>query len=126
VVGLIDTSVFVGVGTRDLDFGALPEQVAISVVTLAELRLGVLMADDITVRQRRMSSWQLASQLEPLPIDPAVGDEWARIVAELRQEGRRAPVNDIWIAATAIRHSMTVITQDTDYEAISGLDVVRI
>ncbi len=126
MVGLIDTSVFVGVESRDLDYERLPDQVAISVVTLAELRLGVLLARDVTVRQRRMSTWQLASGLEPLPIDPAVADEWARIVAELRQSGRRAPVNDVWIAATAIRHSMTVITRDSDYAAIPGLEVVRV
>lgn len=126
MVGLIDTSVFVGVETRDLDYDRLPEQVAVSVVTLAELRLGVLLADDVTVRQRRMSSWQLASGLEPLPIDRLVADEWARIVAELRQEGRRAPVNDVWIAATAIRHGMSVITQDTDFEGMTGLEVVRV
>ncbi len=126
MVGLIDTSVFVGVESRDLDYERLPDQVAISVVTLAELRLGVLLARDVTVRQRRMSTWQLASGLEPLPIDPAVADEWAWIVAELRQSGRRAPVNDVWIAATAIRHSMTVITRDSDYAAIPGLEVVRV
>ncbi len=126
MVGLIDTSVFVGVETRDLDYDRLPEQVAVSVVSLAELRLGVLLADDVTVRQRRMSSWQLASGLEPLPIDRLVADEWARIVAELRQEGRRAPVNDVWIAATAIRHGMSVITQDTAFEGVTGLEVVRV
>ncbi|MGH8951204.1 MAG: type II toxin-antitoxin system VapC family toxin [Acidimicrobiia bacterium] len=126
MVGLIDTSVFVGVESRDLDYDRLPEQVAVSVVTLAELRLGVLLAQDVTVRQRRMSSWQLASGLEPLSIDHAVADEWARIIAELRQQDKRAPVNDVWIAATAIRHSMTVITQDADYEAIPGLEVVRV
>jgi predicted nucleic acid-binding protein len=126
MVGLIDTSVFVGVEVSGLDTAALPDQIAVSVVTLAELRLGVLLASDVSTRQRRLSTLQFAGSLYPVPIDLNVAEEWARITAELKQGKKRSPINDIWIAATAIRHSMSVITQDSDYDLIPGLDVVRV
>jgi predicted nucleic acid-binding protein len=126
MVGLIDTSVFVGVEASRLEVQALPDQIAVSVVTLAELRLGVLLASDVSARQRRLSTLQFASSLEPVPIDFEVAAEWARVTAELRQGQRRAPINDVWIAATAIRHSMTVITRDSDYDPISDLQVVKV
>lgn len=126
MVGLIDTSVFVGVEASRLDITDLPDQIAVSVVTLAELRLGVLLARGVSARQRRLSTLQFASSLNPVPIDIDVAGEWTRITAELRQSERRAPINDVWIAATAISHSMSVITQDADYDLIPGLDVVRV
>ncbi|HWL50345.1 MAG TPA: type II toxin-antitoxin system VapC family toxin [Acidimicrobiia bacterium] len=126
MVGLIDMSVFVGVEASRLDTTDLPDQIAVSVVTLAELRLGVLFAGGVSARQRRLSTLQFASTLNPVPIDVDVAGEWARITAELRQRERRAPINDVWIAATAISHSMSVITQDADYDLIPGLDVVRV
>ena len=36
------------------------------------------------------------------------------------------PVNDSWIAATAIAHGLPVVTQDDDYADVPGLDVIRI
>ena|SRR5687768_12719479 len=126
MVGLIDTSVFVGVEDSRVDMTELPDEIAVSVVTLAELRLGVLLASGVAARQQRLSTLQFASSLYPVPIDLDVAEEWARITAELKQGKRRSPINDIWIAATAIRHSMSVITQDSDYDLIPGLDVVRV
>jgi predicted nucleic acid-binding protein len=48
------------------------------------------------------------------------------LVAGLRASGRRARVNDSWIAATAIAHSMPLATQNDDYEGTPGLNVIRL
>ena len=44
----------------------------------------------------------------------------------LRAAGRRAPVNDSWIAATAIAHGVPVVTQDSDYDAMPDVRVIKI
>jgi hypothetical protein len=126
VIALVDTSALIALEEDALDLDGLPADVAVSVVTLAELELGVLLAGDVQARQRRLSTLQLAGGLSPVPVDRGVANEWARIVADLRQEGRRAPVNDVWIAATAIRNEMSVITRDSDFDAIRGLQVIRV
>jgi predicted nucleic acid-binding protein len=36
------------------------------------------------------------------------------------------PVNNSWIAATAMAHRLPVVTQDDDYDGVPGLDVIRI
>ncbi|MGH3889458.1 MAG: PIN domain-containing protein [Pseudonocardiaceae bacterium] len=46
--------------------------------------------------------------------------------AQLRQRGRRMPLNDSWIAATAIAHGLPVATQDDDYDEVPGLEVVKL
>ena len=46
--------------------------------------------------------------------------------AAMQGSGRRLPVNDSWIAATAIAHQMPVVTQDGDHEGLPGLSVIRV
>ena len=128
MTALADTSVFIA---REQGRALVPpavedEEIAVSVVSVAELRLGVLLADDVGSRSQRLATLRLAEELEPLPIDDAVGVAWARLVASLRAAGRRMPINDSWIAATALTHNMAVVTQDSDYDDIPGLRVTKV
>jgi predicted nucleic acid-binding protein len=95
----------------------------VSVVTVAELRLGVLLGGDVGSRSTRLATLQLAESLEPLPIDDRVGATWARLVATLRAVGKRMPINDSWIAAAALAHDLAILTQDGDYDVVPGLRV---
>jgi predicted nucleic acid-binding protein len=93
----------------------------VSVITLGELALGVLVARDEDARARRVATLGFVeSTFAPLPVDSDVAHAWGRIVAAARRAGRRTPVNDCWIAATALVHGLVVVTQDRDYD---GLDV---
>jgi predicted nucleic acid-binding protein len=55
-----------------------------------------------------------------------VSEAWALLISRLRAVGRKAPINDSWIAATAIAHSVPVVTQDSDYDGMPGVEVIRI
>jgi predicted nucleic acid-binding protein len=55
-----------------------------------------------------------------------VGATWARLVATLRAAGKRMPINDSWIAATALTHDFAVLTQDADYDVVPGLRVIKV
>ncbi len=128
MTALADTSVFIA---REQGRAVAPppgeeDEIAVSVVTVAELRLGVLLAADVESRSARLATLRLAETLEPLPIDDAVGAAWARLVATLREAGRRMPINDSWIAATALAHDFAVLTQDADYDVVPGLRVVKL
>lgn len=59
-------------------------------------------------------------------MDEAVSEAWALLVPRLRAAGCRAPVNDSLIAATAIAHGVPVVTRDADYDAMPGIQVIRI
>lgn len=123
---LADTSLFVATeGGRPLR-GPVPDELAVSVVTLGELRAGVLVATDGPTRARRLATLRRAELLGPLPVDDLVAEAWAGLRAALRDAGRRMPVNDSWIAATALAHGVAVATQDADYDDVPGLDVVRL
>ena len=117
--GLLDTSVFITREGRSLDASALPDEVAVSVVTYGELRAGVLAASDLSVRSRRLTTLHTVADMHPVPIDTAVADEWARLRLLLVQAGRRVNVNDTWIAATALALRVPVVSQDAAYSALA-------
>jgi len=125
--GLADTSVFIAHESgRGLRQDELPDEIAVSVVTIGELRAGVLAADDVGTRDRRLATLTHALALEPLPVDDAVAVAWSRLRLLLRDSGQRMGVNDSWIAATAMSLGVPIVTQDDDYVDIAGLEVVRV
>lgn len=128
--GLLDTSVLIASETgRQLDVGALPEEVSVSVVTIAELQAGVLAAKDVETRARRLATLDSISDLNPLPIDTAAAQVWARLCVRLAETGRRVNVNDLWIASVAQANGLPVVTQDDDYEPLEelgGPEVIRV
>jgi len=125
--GLVDTSVFIARESgRPLDEDAGPVQVLVSIVTIAELRAGVLIAARGEQTARRLASLEAARRTTPLPIDDGVAEQWARLRMTLRRSGRRMQVNDAWIASTALAHGLPVVSQDRDYDGIPGLAVVRV
>jgi hypothetical protein len=125
---VLDTSVFIASEQgRSLEAERLPDEAAISVVTLAELELGVHMAETENVRARRMATLQaLHSTYVALPIDEPVASAFAELVAATRRSGRRLKIQDAWIAATARAHSAAIFTQDADFDALPGVRVVRV
>jgi hypothetical protein len=125
--GLADTSFFVArEAGRPLDLPTIPDELAVSAITIGELRAGVLAAADVGVRDQRLSTLIEVLRLAPLPVDEAVADAWARLRVALRDAGRRMDVNDSWIAATAIAHGIPVVTQDDGFVEIAGLSLIRV
>jgi len=125
--GLADTSVFIAQEkSRPLRTELLPDEIAVSAVTIGELRAGVLTATDVETRTRRLRTLEAALALDPVPVDEAVAAEWARLRVLLRDTGQRMPVNDSWIAATAVALGIAVITQDDDFPRLDGLAVIRV
>jgi predicted nucleic acid-binding protein len=124
---LADTSLFIARESgRTLAQIELPDELAISVITVGELRAGVLAAADVPTRDLRLATLAEALAFDSVPIDQAVAESWARLRLLLRDSGMRMPVNDSWIAATAMTLGVPVVTQDDDYVEVGGLSVIRI
>ncbi len=123
---IADTSVFIareaGRPLRDL-----PDEIAVSVVTAAELELGVLRARDQPSRAARVATLSRVRAEYPLvEIDDAVASCFARIADAHLSSGGRLRRHDTWIAATALRHRVAVVTQDADFSAFSLVEVIRV
>lgn len=118
--GLLDTSVFIA-REDGRDLGELPERVAVSVVTIGELQLGVIAAQDPARKSQRAETLALARAADPIPISEGVMVAWARLVHDCRAAGvhRTIRLMDALIAATAIDHGLAVVTRDDDFDLIA-------
>lgn len=89
---------------------------AVSVVSLAELELGVLVARDGDARARRLRTFTEVRALGgALPTDERTASAYAQLAAGVLADGRKPRIHDTWIAATALAHDAQVFTQDHDF-----------
>ncbi len=126
-IAVLDTSIFIAVEQGRALGRALPEQVGVSAVSLAELELGVLMAADSDTRAQRLATLtRVREQIAGLPADDRVASAYARLAAGELAAGRKPRVNDTWVAATALVHEAEVWTRDADFTSFAAVEVVRL
>lgn len=124
---IVDTSVLIAAEQGRILRHAIPDEIAVSVVTLAELEVGVLVAEDDDVRARRLTTLlAVRESADGLPADARVASAYARLASASLRAGRRPRVHDTWIAATAAVHAAAVWTQDEDFGHFDGVEVVRV
>lgn len=125
---ILDTSVLIAREQgRPLE-RPLPDDVAISVVSIAELEVGVLMARDAQTRGQRLRTLtDIRSLSAALPIDERTASAYAQLAATVLTEGRKPRIHDTWIAATALANDAEVWTQDADFSDFAqAIDIVRV
>ncbi|MDQ3739034.1 MAG: type II toxin-antitoxin system VapC family toxin [Actinomycetota bacterium] len=127
--GLLDTSTLILLG-RIEDPTTLPDEPLISVVTLAELSVGPLVAASDDERAARQAHLQQAeADFVPLVFDAAAARRFGQVAASLRRAGCKASARayDAMIAATALSHGLPVHTcNPDDFSGIDDLTVVAV
>jgi predicted nucleic acid-binding protein len=128
--GLLDTSVVID-WDDPMVTGALPEEVAVCAITLAELAAGPHLATSSAERARRQARLQqLEAAFEPVPFDAIAARSYGQVVAAVTGTGRshRRRIADLLIAATAHANGLALYTRNPDdFAGLSDLiDVVGI
>lgn len=105
------------------------ERLYLSVLTLGELEKGIAMVQDET-RERKLRQWvdqDLQQRFEGrwLGVDGPVAKRWGRLQGEAEKAGRKMPVIDGMIAATALHLGFTVVTRNTADLVASGASLVN-
>ncbi|HUC74141.1 MAG TPA: type II toxin-antitoxin system VapC family toxin [Vicinamibacterales bacterium] len=122
--GLIDTSVVIDL--EQIDAAALPEELAVSAVTMAELAAGPHATADPAERARRQDRLQRGeATFEPLPVDSETARAYGRVYAAVTATGRKARGRraiDLLIAATALATGLPLYTRNPDdFAGLSGM-----
>ena len=99
----------------------LPEQsAAISVITLGELQFGATLKPLATRIAAQLD--KLLRCLPVLPLSPDSCVHYARIRSDLQRKGTPIGPNDLWIAAHALTHKLTLVTHNTqEFARVKGL-----
>jgi tRNA(fMet)-specific endonuclease VapC len=127
--GILDTSTVILLG-RLADARQLPAEPLITAITLAELAVGPLLADEDDERARRQAHLQQAeADFAPLPFGVDAARAFGSVAASLRRAGRKAAArtNDAMIAAVAIANGLPLYTCNPgEFDGIDGLEVVAV
>lgn len=125
--GILDTCVVIAL--EQVDPAELPDEQAITTVTLGELTVGPLIARDAFERARRQVRLQAVEHQfadSMLPYDQAAARAFGMVMAGAIERGRRsrARVSDFQIASIALAHQLALYTVNVDdFEGIDGLDL---
>ena len=99
-----------------------PADVALSAVVKAELTYGARKSRHVATNLRLVNAF-----FEPficLPFDDRAADVYGSIRADLEREGRPIGPNDLLIAATALAHSLTLVTHNvSEFNRVPGLSI---
>ena len=112
---IVDTSVLVRGERAGAEIASLfsdGDDVAIAAVTVAELEVGVVLADEKRRSRRREFVDAVRASAHVVPYDEAVADIHAGLLAHTTKTGSRRSSHDLIIAATAVSTGRTLVTLD--------------
>ena len=125
---LVDTGVFsLMVKGQDASINTRLQTLAkgeamLSVITAGEFYYGVAHAPVSKLRDQRAQ--RLLDFFGLLPLDAEVAASYGTVRADLRRTGTPIGPNDLWLAAQALAHGLTMVTRNTrEFERVKGLKV---
>ncbi len=99
----------------------LADLVCLNPVILGELKSGFLRERRRKENERLLEQFRESPRVALMPIDDETSDRYAVIRNSLQDAGTTIPVNDIWIAATAMQHGLIVVTTDPHFQKVGQI-----
>ena len=121
---LLDTNIVIALFAKEAVVQqrlAAAAEVFTSSIVLGELYYGAQKSSRVEVNIARVNTFAAANTI--LVCDTATAQYYGAIKNHLRAKGHPIPENDIWIAATARQHQLTLVTRDGHFQAVEGLVV---
>ena len=119
---LLDTNIVIALFAND---GRAVEQIGgadevfIPSVVIGELYYGTRRSGRVEANTERVD--EFATESLVLSCDVETAKRYGEIKDELRKRGRRIPENDIWVAALALQHDLTLVSRDEHFGQVSSL-----
>jgi len=119
---LLDTNIVIEIfdGNKEIaDKVSKFSAIYISAVAVGELYVGVNRVSNKAKHSKKLEDFlQLCTILN---VDETTAEYYGKVVAALYKKGKPIPTNDIWIAATAIQHNLTLATRDKHFNEVENL-----
>jgi len=124
---LIDTNRVSDFDSGDADVIARFEQATelwMPLIVLGELRAGFIMGSRQRANEANLQAFLARDSVGVLFPDEETTHYYAKINKSLRQRGKPIPTNDIWIAAQALQHNLTLDTRDDHFQRVPKLKLL--
>ena len=119
---ILDTNGLSAMADGDTSLEPLLQQaaeIAVPVIVLGEYRYGIRQSRH-RIRYERWLAKVLAG-CRVLAVDEETAGHYAEIRDELKRSGRPIPGNDLWIAALARQHALSLLSRDQQFDFVPGL-----
>jgi tRNA(fMet)-specific endonuclease VapC len=124
---LLDTNIYSALARAEQDVvrrAELAEGIYLSVISLGELRAGFIGGSLREQNERMFREFLDRPTANLLLIDEQTTETYGHLVNVLRRQGTPIPMNDVWIAAQAMQHDLTLDTRDAHFRHVPGLKLV--
>lgn len=100
------------------------DELWMSLIVLGELRGGFALGSKGHKNEKALKQFLKRTAVHVLVLDEESVGHYAAIYSNLRRRGKPIPTNDMWIAALAIQHDLTLDTRDQHFQHVPGLKLV--
>jgi tRNA(fMet)-specific endonuclease VapC len=124
---LVDTNRFADLAANDRFAHELLQrasEVWLSLITVGELLAGFSQGSRRKANERRLTDLLRLQGVGALLLDVDTPRYYANVWQSLRRKGTPIPTNDIWIAAQALQHNLTLDTRDEHFRLVPGLKLL--
>lgn len=104
-----------------LDLLAVAEIVFLPTIVLGELEAAFELGSRPKENRVALREFLAEPSVVSAPVSESVARRYGQLFAQLRRAGTPIPVNDVWIAATALERRGHLLTFDSDFGRIAGL-----
>lgn len=99
----------------------ISEYIGINVVVLGELFSGFKGGTKEPQNKSELEQFLDSPRVEVVLLDEETAEFYAKIYWDLKKKGKPIPTNDMWVAASAMRHGLSLFTYDEHFNNIDGL-----
>jgi tRNA(fMet)-specific endonuclease VapC len=125
---LIDTCSYShALDNADFEVGAIrnADTIYMSPVVIGEIHYANNNGNRTAINNQKLKKFLASPRVIVLEITQKTSKIYGEIKHDLKLKGRPIPINDIWIAATAIEHDLSLLTRDSDFDNIDLLKLYK-
>lgn len=121
---ILDTNAYILYSKKNIEVIKVilkSNEVCISVISCGELTAGFLKGSMFEYNNAKLNSFINNSKIKLLEVNKNTSEIYGKIYKRLKQEGGMIPINDVWIAASAIETNSNLVTYDKHFLKIPNL-----
>ncbi len=97
------------------------EYIGVNIIVLGELFSGFKGGDREAKNRKELEQFLDSPRVDLIQLDEETAEFYAKVYWDLKRKGQPVPTNDLWVAASAMRHGLVLFTYDEHFDNIDGL-----